>query len=104
MMTILLIYFYLILSAIAIQTQRKQIAPWLYFTNFLPICILFGAGLLHHLNWLSGPDYYFCMTISLCLAWVIRPLNGHFIFGRIHFSHLVIHGMVSLGLIYLLLK
>ncbi|MBF0777985.1 hypothetical protein [Streptococcus cuniculi] len=40
------------------------------------------------------------LLASLFLAWVIRPLGGKFVFGQVHLSHFLVHGIISLLLVF----
>lgn len=87
------ILFYLLLLPLAGLSLRGRMPRFLLMCYTLPFCValsglVFGSRLF---------------LLGLVLALILRPLGGKILFQKIHFSHFLVHGMISLLFAVLLL-
>ncbi|MTB63548.1 hypothetical protein GGG87_00795 [Streptococcus sp. zg-86] len=94
-----LIFLYVTLPFLVALWMKERISVLWRLLYALPMVVAFvallGSVILSfHQTLVQG-----LLVVSVLLAWLIRPLVGKFVFGQMHLSHFVVHGLISLLLV-----
>ncbi|MEW4355067.1 hypothetical protein AB1I63_09510 [Streptococcus pneumoniae] len=88
----LLISLYVALPLLASLSMKARFSKAWLVLYAIPVFLAILACILvsHHKE---------LVVASLVLTWLIRPLAGKFVFGKVHLSHFIVHGVISFLLI-----
>lgn len=101
MFFLVLVIGYLGSLAVAAVSVKENISQLLLFCNCLPLIMGILSCILLHYNIISAGIFQLSVAILLMMATTLRPINGYFIFKKVHLSHLILHSSRSV-LLYIL--
>ncbi|MGT2715678.1 hypothetical protein [Streptococcus respiraculi] len=90
-----LIFLYVTLPFLAVLFMKERVSALWRLVYAIPVFLVFLA-LLGQVDRVVSQGMFIA---SLVLLWLIRPLVGKFVFGQVHLSHFLLHGLISLLLV-----
>ncbi|GGE24282.1 hypothetical protein [Streptococcus himalayensis] len=90
-----LIFLYVTLPFLSALWMKERISALWRLVYAIPVSLV-SLALLGQFTRVVSQGMF---ITGLVLLWFIRPLVGKFVFGQVHLSHFVVHGLISLLLV-----